>query len=523
MLRLLTAPCGTQVPLHRSVIHDPAESVPQGNDAVLLLVGLAPDELTTEQVVHRAATLGYRAVTIKRRGRELDSVIQAAQAAGIAVLLTPDEAAWRQVDALISAAIGAPVADEDPGDTAGDELFALANAVAAVIGGSVAIEDLEQRVLAYSSLPGQRMDELRRRGILDRRVPDLPGQSEQYRSTLNAPGVVRFSVLGPDELPRAAVAVRAGDVPLGTIWAIEGQTPLDANGERALLDGARVATLHLLRRRSAGDLELQVRDESLRTALEGRSENERTRLRLHLPDRPTLTLLGFASTPSTANPSTANSDDTAPPVTRTGRAIARYWAAIRPDASVTTASQTVYVLLPHGTLATARRLAEQTLTATARTIGVALRAAVSRHSVDPGELPALRSEVDDVLRVGIADSRSPAVAELSEVHAQVLLARVADDLVRHPRLRHPGVEAMTDHDRSRRTAYAASITAWMDALGNVTEAAQRLGVHPNTLKYRLRRARELFGLDLDDPDERLSCWIQLRLVAGLHPPGNESG
>ncbi|MDC7340400.1 helix-turn-helix domain-containing protein [Streptomyces lydicus] len=70
---------------------------------------------------------------------------------------------------------------------------------------------------------------------------------------------------------------------------------------------------------------------------------------------------------------------------------------------------------------------------------------------------------------------------------------------------------MRVHDRSRGTAYAASVLAWLDAVGNIAEAAQRLTVHPNTLKYRLRRARELFGLALDDPDVRLSCWLQLRL------------
>ncbi|WP_239472065.1 helix-turn-helix domain-containing protein [Streptomyces sp. NEAU-S7GS2] len=56
------------------------------------------------------------------------------------------------------------------------------------------------------------------------------------------------------------------------------------------------------------------------------------------------------------------------------------------------------------------------------------------------------------------------------------------------------------------------MVAWLDAAGNVGEAAQRLTVHPNTLKYRLRRAHELFGIDLGHPDVRLSCWLQLRLA-----------
>lgn len=43
-------------------------------------------------------------------------------------------------------------------------------------------------------------------------------------------------------------------------------------------------------------------------------------------------------------------------------------------------------------------------------------------------------------------------------------------------------------------------------------AAKRLVLHPNTLRYRLRRARERFGVDLDDPDTRLMMSLVVRLV-----------
>jgi DNA-binding PucR family transcriptional regulator len=36
-------------------------------------------------------------------------------------------------------------------------------------------------------------------------------------------------------------------------------------------------------------------------------------------------------------------------------------------------------------------------------------------------------------------------------------------------------------------------------------------VHPNTLRYRLRRAEQLTGLDLSRPDQRLLAMLQLRL------------
>jgi len=386
-----------------------------------------------------------------------------------------------------------------------EELFALANAVAAVIGGSVAIEDLDHRVLAYSSVPGQRIDDLRRRGILDRRVPDDPEQRRQYREVLDAPGVVRLPVLSGDELPRAAAAVRAGELPLGTIWAIEGGTRLDAAGDRALLDGARLAALHMLRRRSSAELDLRAREDSLRAALRGDGSAQEIRCRLGLPEHARLTLLGCA-------PAAGGPDRTGPAAVRLDAAAARHWAAVHAEAAVATVGRTVYALLPRTGPDEARRLAEQAVAALGRTLDTPLRCAVGRPADDPAELPALRAEVDDILRVTTADDRAPRVAALGDVHAQVLLLHCADALDRRPRLRHPGIEAMREHDRARRTDYAASVLAWLEATGNVGEAARRLSVHPNTLKYRLRRAHELFGIDLEQPDVRLSCWLQLRLT-----------
>lgn len=97
----------------------------------------------------------------------------------------------------------------------------------------------------------------------------------------------------------------------------------------------------------------------------------------------------------------------------------------------------------------------------------------------------------------------------------MLLAHLADALDRRPR--RPGVEAMLEHDRTRHTRYAESVTACGDAVGNLGEAAQRLGVHPNTLEYRLRRTREIFGLDA--PDDRLSCRLRLRITTSDSGPG----
>lgn len=57
-----------------------------------------------------------------------------------------------------------------------------------------------------------------------------------------------------------------------------------------------------------------------------------------------------------------------------------------------------------------------------------------------------------------------------------------------------------------------TLAAYLDASGDVARAAARLMVHPNTLRYRLRRVRERFDVDLDDPDTRLLITLAVRLT-----------
>lgn len=53
---------------------------------------------------------------------------------------------------------------------------------------------------------------------------------------------------------------------------------------------------------------------------------------------------------------------------------------------------------------------------------------------------------------------------------------------------------------------------WLDTPGDV-RAAAALFIHPNTLRYRLRRLEEVSGLDLADPEQRFAAMLQLRILA----------
>ncbi|MGH3971610.1 MAG: helix-turn-helix domain-containing protein, partial [Mycobacterium sp.] len=51
---------------------------------------------------------------------------------------------------------------------------------------------------------------------------------------------------------------------------------------------------------------------------------------------------------------------------------------------------------------------------------------------------------------------------------------------------------------------------YLDSFGDVGAAAQRLHVHPNTVRYRTRRIEQLLATSLADPDVRLVLSLSLR-------------
>ena len=81
------------------------------------------------------------------------------------------------------------------------------------------------------------------------------------------------------------------------------------------------------------------------------------------------------------------------------------------------------------------------------------------------------------------------------------------------------------HQRDR---LAETLLAWLECRGSAPEVARRLGVHPQTVRYRVRQLNELFGAALTEPETRYELELALRgraLLsvltpgAGLRPAG----
>lgn len=68
---------------------------------------------------------------------------------------------------------------------------------------------------------------------------------------------------------------------------------------------------------------------------------------------------------------------------------------------------------------------------------------------------------------------------------------------------------LRDYDADHGSDLTGSLATWLRHAGDSGAAARELSVHVNTLRYRLRRACALTGVDLDDPRQRLVLTLVL--------------
>ena len=73
------------------------------------------------------------------------------------------------------------------------------------------------------------------------------------------------------------------------------------------------------------------------------------------------------------------------------------------------------------------------------------------------------------------------------------------------------------YDAGHNTQLVDTLEAFFANLGNVSQAAEALHLHRNSLLYRLERIGEITDLDLNDPDDRFSLQLALRMRPFVAP------
>jgi hypothetical protein len=506
VVRVLCAPRGLDVPAGEPVVHDPSGEPAVDRDELVLAVGVDADRRSALDVVTRCGELGACAVLLRTDGPLPAALLAAAEAAGVALLAAPSDAAWGQLHTLVRTARSASSQRRDSAAPLGD-LFGLADAVSSLVGGAVTVEDEQSVVLAYSST-AHPVDGPRRDTILGRRVPaewlTRLHESGVFRRLWSSDEVVRVEL--PGIVNRLAIAVRAGGEALGSIWVQEGDRPLGSEAEQALREAASMAALHLLRARSGEDLERRRAGEQLRAVLDGRLPATLLTEQLHLAPDEGLVVLALELVEGGDEDVTAVVDRAVDLVVLSCRAFRRRVVAAASD-------RTVYAVLPGraGGAAEARQLAADLAARVATGLRVQVRSCVADR---PDGLPGLataRRDVDLALRV-LSMRGAAEQVHVEDVRSACILLQLRDVAADRPDLLAGKVRLLQASDRDRQTSYVATLRAFLDGFGDVRVAADLVGVHPNTFRYRLRRLAELAGLDLDDPVERLVVQLQLHLL-----------
>lgn len=426
-----------------------------------------------------------------------DALVGRATLAGAAVVAVEPQARWERVYRLVNHVLEHH--GDDPQEESGTDLFGLAQSLADRIHGMVSIEDAQSHVLAYSA-SNEEADELRRLSILGRAGPpehlQWIGQWGIFDALRAGGEVVRVAERPELGLrPRLAVGIHHGRRPpvfAGTIWVQQGTHPL-ADDADEILRGAAVLAARIMERLAA-----RPSMHARRVAqLLGRSEpGDLSALArdLGLPIDSTGALIGW-DTVSTDRPP------------RLPDVIALSASAFRHDAQVASDGSRIYTLLPQVRTRSVASWVRGTISALRTELNVELRAAIAAPVAGLSAVAAARTEVDRVLD---SAERHPValgqVTSLDEARTTVLLDEIVTLVGADQRLVDPRILEL----RARHPVLTETLRAYLDCFGDIAAAAVWLQVHPNTVRYRVRRIEKMLSTSLSDPDVRLLFSLGLR-------------
>jgi hypothetical protein len=161
--------------------------------------------------------------------------------------------------------------------------------------------------------------------------------------------------------------------------------------------------------------------------------------------------------------------------------------------------------------------------------GPGRRQAIERAILDAGAAAALGTTVEPAAAF-VSFARARAALELAGEAPGLLIARdlAGELLLRSDRRLAAEFAAdrlapLDDVSAGSRARLTETLRVWLAEQGRLGPVARRLGVHPQTARYRVSRLRELFGDALDDPDARFWLEVALRVSGPVSVLSPEDG
>ena len=312
------------------------------------------------------------------------------------------------------------------------------------------------------------------------------------------------------------VPVRAGPDVLGLLAVGVDEKTVDSHGRRRALEhGSTVLALELAKERAAAEVERRLRgdlvEEVLAGGLEGdeaeRVARQAERLGHRLPQRAWVMVLE------------PDDDETEAALVAPGRpdrldaALSGIVRSRLPDALTLVRSSSAVFLVPDeiaADLAAIEKLAAQILAGAAAVMKPgSASVGIGNLATSVGELARSHLEARQALRLTrraggrgrVASYRSlGAFRLLLEVQSPEALRRFVDELL----------GTLLKYAQSRDTPLLETLEALSAARWVRRAAARNLGIHINSMSYRVERIQALTGLQLDDPETRVAISIALR-------------
>lgn len=414
-------------------------------------------------------------------------------------------ASWSELNWLLTCiaqlqAVSAP--DTEPLLT--QKLMDIADSLATRTGCAITIEDPQSNVLAYSSRQ-VRSDEIRLRTILERRVPDerreeLEDQGFFDRVWASSEPVDRPHVDGRPE--RLVMRVVHKELRLGMIWAAHSADRFDDTARQQLCAASEeLAPLLLLWQKQAQIL-TRIQDRAAAAVFAAGSDNSRAEEILGIDRNSEQTVLKIVLSPH-SEPSQRE-------------AVNFYVQKMFPGALIdpTHHGESITLTIDTTEMEPGELLsAADSLAAAAKASAGGLRIIIGEPRRGDGKVAAsaqTTNDIEDLLYHSpkqLADlrviDRSAVWESVAVLQTMRLLADTGSDLLRL-------VEPIVDYDREHQTQLLTTLTAFLSSFGDYAKAAQKLTVHPNTVRYRVKRIEELVTFDLDDPDQVLAWLLAAR-------------
>lgn len=406
----------------------------------------------------------------------------------------------------------------------------LVDEISGLLGAPATLENRDFELIAFGAydsdeeLDASALDPVRTRSILTRR------STAAVRAWFEGFGITRAT--GPVRIPptpeagvyrgRICLPVRHRSVVLGYVWLLDGDPgPTERQLAAAMEVTGRIGALLVDEVQHRADLTRELR--AVLTAADGwQRDMAIAELRTGLGERAEAvhTVVCVAPWPS-ADPDDAPSVRTVPgavarctvPWGTTGQSLALLVRLRSPDApapALTAATRLLERAAPAGTA----RPASGAGRPAGREAGPpahegapvgAVPAAVAGVAVPRrglGELGAAWREAVAAARAAGAEPRLGPVAPWTSIGPYRLLTALPPEAARDPAVRELLSPA---HRELARTA-----EVFLDLAGQAGRAAAELGIHRQTLYYRLSRVERLTGLDLDDGEDRLLLHMALK-------------